>query len=228
MKKLRPNNINYKFVSRSSQANTFIITPEIQKLSNRCFTILYDMLQLPVEYLYCEHDLNKEISKVLVTCVCRCGNIFTKTYSNMLKSPSCNCTMYQYKKGSENYQYTGVGKLSGKKFAAIKMNSAVRNLEFTITQDYIYEVLLTQDFKCVYSGRILDETNMSLDRIDPKIGYVVDNIQWVHKDVNSMKWDLTHNQFLSWCKRIANPIKSNRNYAKVAVPKTKVWNRVLI
>lgn len=31
----------------------------------------------------------------------------------------------------------------------------------------------------------------SLDRIDSSKGYTIDNVWWIHKQLNWMKWDLT-------------------------------------
>jgi hypothetical protein len=44
----------------------------------------------------------------------------------------------------------------------------------------------------------------SLDRINSDIGYFKDNIQWLHKDVNKMKWELGQERFLELCKIITN------------------------
>lgn len=43
----------------------------------------------------------------------------------------------------------------------------------------------------------------SLDRIDNNMGYVNGNVQWVHKDINFMKQDLTQLEFLNYCRLIA-------------------------
>lgn len=42
----------------------------------------------------------------------------------------------------------------------------------------------------------------SPDRIDSSLGYTKDNVQWVHKDVNTIKWDLSHDRFVKLCKTI--------------------------
>ncbi|MBU2060475.1 MAG: hypothetical protein KKH44_01330 [Bacteroidetes bacterium] len=39
----------------------------------------------------------------------------------------------------------------------------------------------------------------SLDRIDSNKKYVVNNIQWIHKDLNDMKWEFSHCYFLLMC-----------------------------
>jgi hypothetical protein len=44
----------------------------------------------------------------------------------------------------------------------------------------------------------------SLDRIDSSKSYNKNNIQWVHKDVNKMKWAFNQNHFIKFCKLIAN------------------------
>lgn len=48
------------------------------------------------------------------------------------------------------------------------------------------------------------ESTASLDRIDSSKPYVKDNVQWVHKVVNNMKWDFDQNEFIEWCKIIAS------------------------
>jgi hypothetical protein len=42
----------------------------------------------------------------------------------------------------------------------------------------------------------------SLDRIDPEVGYVPGNIQWVHKDVNRLKQNFTEPYLLRLCELI--------------------------
>lgn len=46
-------------------------------------------------------------------------------------------------------------------------------------------------------------SDKSLDRIDSKKGYVVGNVQWVHKDINRMKNTFPQDYFIQVCKQIA-------------------------
>ena len=63
---------------------------------------------------------------------------------------------------------------------------------------------LKQNKKCALSGIDLIfeanhgkiEGNISLDRIDSQKGYTINNVQWVHKDINFMKQDFAENYFL--------------------------------
>ena len=58
--------------------------------------------------------------------------------------------------------------------------------------------------KCSYTGLPLkfnSKTTMSdgtasIDRIDSSKDYTIDNIQWVHKKVNTIKMNLSENDFL--------------------------------
>ncbi|PWR40836.1 hypothetical protein DK292_16220, partial [Listeria monocytogenes] len=35
-------------------------------------------------------------------------------------------------------------------------------------------------------------------------GYTIDNVQWVHKKINIIKWHLSQKEFLYWCNLAAN------------------------
>lgn len=49
----------------------------------------------------------------------------------------------------------------------------------------------------------------SLDRIDNNKGYEEDNVQFLHKNINYMKW--THNQddFIELCRKVIKYAESN-------------------
>lgn len=156
-------------------------------------------------------------------CKCDCGN--EKTYSSdhltrkIQPVKSCGCL---YTKGivgaligSNHPQWTGCGDISGGWWTDHIIRSANgskgRNkLELTITIEYIWELFLKQDRKCALSGVDLDinikpkDNTASIDRIDSSKGYIVCNVQWVHKHVNLMKNKLSEEYFIDLCKRIAN------------------------
>ena len=46
------------------------------------------------------------------------------------------------------------------------------------------------------------ELNISIDRIDPHIGYILGNIQLVTTRVNILKHSLTEDELYWWCKNI--------------------------
>lgn len=40
--------------------------------------------------------------------------------------------------------------------------------------------------------------------IDSTKVYTIDNVQWVHKNINIMKWDISQEEFINWCGLIYN------------------------
>ncbi len=87
-----------------------------------------------------------------------------------------------------------------------------RNIEVKITKDDMLTQFEKQQRKCALTGVDLviylerdkyTQTTASLDRIDNTKGYLIDNIQWVHKKINALKNDFEQSEFIEWCKLIA-------------------------
>ena len=95
----------------------------------------------------------------------------------------------------------------------IQHGAKLRNLPVGITIEFAWNLYLAQRRKCALSGLLINfgsrwgEGSASLDRIDSKFGYVVGNVQWVHKDVNRMKMDLDQQHFLQLCAAITANLK---------------------
>jgi hypothetical protein len=83
-------------------------------------------------------------------------------------------------------------------------------LEFDLTNEYIHNLFLNQDQKCNLTGWEINLFNenqpitASLDRIDSKKGYIKNNVQWLHKDINCIKLDFSQGEFIRLCKDVAN------------------------
>lgn len=73
----------------------------------------------------------------------------------------------------------------------------------------LHDLLIKQNFKCIYTDEILiPGQNLSLDHIFsrkqyPDLIYDINNVQWVTKLVNSVKNELSHPDFINFCKYIA-------------------------
>lgn len=70
----------------------------------------------------------------------------------------------------------------------------------------IKQLLVSQDFKCVYTGKILTiAQNASLDHKIPKYRgglNKIENLHWTDVKVNvNLKRHLTHNEFLDLCQK---------------------------
>lgn len=108
------------------------------------------------------------------------------------------------------------GELNKTLFSHIKSKALERNLEFNLSQQFLWDLLVQQNFKCKLSGiQIYISTKIkngnpdfnfitaSLDRIDSKKGYFIGNVQWVHKDINKMKMDFPNEYFIQMCVEIS-------------------------
>lgn len=90
-------------------------------------------------------------------------------------------------------------------------SARVRGIEWDVNYEYLADLLIAQDFKCTLSGWNIDATKItnntaSLDRINSNQGYVVGNVQWVHKMVNMCKQNYSQEDFIKMCKAITNNI----------------------
>ena len=94
----------------------------------------------------------------------------------------------------------------------IQKSARQRNLEFNITMQEAWEIFIKQNQSCAVTGLPIHfetrsgrgDGNASLDRIDSSKGYTADNIQWVCKEVDKLKWDKTELELVQVCKKVIN------------------------
>jgi hypothetical protein len=149
-------------------------------------------------------------------CDCLCGskNVHTRidsVISGHIYSCGCKSRNRLSMIGSKNPAFNGVGEIGTTIIDNIKRGAVVRNLKFTLTKRYLWNLFKKQKFLCKLSGiplcfgrkRVTPETTASLDRIDSSKGYVRGNVQWVHKGINKMKQDLDNDYFIALCIKVA-------------------------
>jgi len=82
-----------------------------------------------------------------------------------------------------------------------------------LTTDMMMRLLTTQDGKCALSGieltcalqkGVVSKTNASIDRIDPKGTYTLDNVQLVCAALNKFRIDTPLGEFIDWCRKVAD------------------------
>jgi len=92
-----------------------------------------------------------------------------------------------------------------------KTGAETRGLDFTVSFEYLADLLIEQDFECALSGISLDamklNNNASLDRIDSSLGYIEGNVQWVTSEINMMKQAYSQERFIEVCKAVADKAK---------------------
>lgn len=138
-------------------------------------------------------------------CLCDCGNLVQYTSRRLTHDlvKSCGCQWHTL--GKNNPLWKGFGNLSSSQFSHIKSDAKRRNLEFNITIEDAWNLLVKQNYLCSITKIKICclDGSASLDRIDSSKGYTINNIQWVHRKINEMKWDYDQKDFIYWCKLVA-------------------------
>jgi hypothetical protein len=149
-------------------------------------------------------------------CKCDCGVIENVSSYKLTSNKKTACKKCTWKRNGLKMT-TGIGDINGKFIGTIKKGAVLRNLNYELDNSYLWELFLQQNKKCALSGLEISfgggigvkrtEITASLDRIDSNKGYTKDNVQWVHKHINKLKWDFPQNYFLDLVKRIAKHLK---------------------
>lgn len=133
---------------------------------------------------------------------CECGkeNVIRKGRVTSGKSAirSCGCL-----RGKNNWR--GFELISGTYWGQVKKGAEKRGLEMTVTIEDAWKQYEKQNGHCALSGVEIgfgEDQTASLDRIDSALGYTKSNVQWLHRDVNCMKWDLNQDKLVEWCELI--------------------------
>lgn len=88
-----------------------------------------------------------------------------------------------------------------------------RGYDWDLEPEDILKLYKDQEGRCALTGwpigwaeRGLAST-VSIDRIDSSEGYLLDNVQLLHKDVNMAKQQYSQDYFISMCEAVANKVK---------------------
>lgn len=133
-------------------------------------------------------------------CNCSCGNSTQISVVSFGKTKSCGCLL------QHNGKSKGYNEISGSLWYKIKNQAQKRGLKFEITIEEAWNLYILQNRKCALSNLEIGFGNMdsrnisaSLDRIDSSKGYVLNNVQWVHRKINFMKQNYTEKDFIYYC-----------------------------
>jgi len=101
----------------------------------------------------------------------------------------------------------------GRAIANARNRASKKEIPFDITKDYILSLFESQGGRCFYSDiqlnivkeneeRTHDPFKMSLDCIDPALGYVEGNVVWCAYCVNALKLKMTVESMVDVCREI--------------------------
>lgn len=143
-------------------------------------------------------------------CKCDCGNEYLVLGDQLRRGATSKCNLCRYKSRRLN------GKISSRLIHSLKWGARCRGIEFDekVNRDFLITLIQKQDYKCALSGLQISFANStyeqnhgmttaSLDRIDSSKPYLVNNVQWVHKDINKMKMNIPQPDFIRLCKVVA-------------------------
>lgn len=144
-------------------------------------------------------------NRVFWVCKCDCGNILNVS-SNSLKTgntKSCGCSRKKLLDGESSLN---------KVFRGYKSNAKNRNINFEIKKEFFKKITKKNCYYCNSepSNYRLEEHDISgyvyngIDRLDNNIGYTEENCVPCCSDCNTMKMDLSRQDFLSWVERVYN------------------------
>lgn len=142
-------------------------------------------------------------------CKCKCGGVLLVRGDNLRSGGSKNCKKCSDKRSVKIFNNT----IPNEYWRHLVKNAQSRGIKVQITPEESYVVLQNQKFKCNLTGMDIymcksckeykeGTTTASLDRIDSNKEYTIDNIQWIHKDLNLMKHTFSQSYFIKLCNLI--------------------------
>jgi len=156
------------------------------------------------------HVVKQVASKRKVTqwlCQCECGTQRIIHYGALTSGKRIQCRSCSAKSQRSPDEITETI------WGGIIKSALSRDIRFDISKEFGYSLFLSQDKKCALTGLPIQfaetmrghgkgETTASLDRIDSKKAYEIGNVQWIHKDVNRMKWAFEEPYFKHLCELV--------------------------
>lgn len=170
-------------------------------------------------------------SKRMFNVKCSCGREEFKRAAHLASGRCKSCKSCTSKRTAKNHPpptiFKGVGGLSRTHYSSIKHGAQRRDIKFDLTINYLWDLFLAQDKRCALTGLPLvlepsiknsnvnwDLITASVDRKNSDLGYIQDNVWWVHKEANRLKNNYPMSELLYWCNLI---VKKHDN------PEPSMW-----
>lgn len=155
---------------------------------------------LKCDSYYHERHVNGR-SLIFLNLTCQlCGHT-KKIKSTYFRNRQCFCKCAVKKKAQD----IGTPITPNAYFYSLKSGAKTRNIAVEISIEDILLLINKQNNKCALSGLDISfkDGSLSVDRIDSSKGYILDNIQCVHRDVNFMKNWYSQDRFIEICTKVA-------------------------
>lgn len=145
-------------------------------------------------------------------CLCECGKEKITRYRSLVNGFVTTCGQCPKPVGNQHPEWEGAGEISKSIWHQYRLGALARGIKFDVTVEQLWELFEKQKRKCTLTGwelyfppSLKDNKNRtaSLDRINSKHGYEIDNLQWVHRDVNKLKKNMDDQRFIELCLAVA-------------------------
>jgi hypothetical protein len=156
---------------------------------------------------------NDKFGKAIWLCRCDCGREKELNASAIKAKLTTSCGCHK----RNVCRRKGYELISWGFYRKLKKSALSRDYDFDVSMPYLWDLFCKQDRKCALTGInivLYPDSNKerlqtaSLDRIDSNKGYVVGNVQWVHKRINRLKNILSTEELVFWCRLI---VEKNAN-----------------
>lgn len=148
------------------------------------------------------HEASDRSGRSAWWCRCECGSEHEVSAINLKNGTSTCC----YDCG---HKVERTKKFPQTFWAKARSQAVSRGIEWSVTEEYCWKLFECQNERCALSGVELmfgdnePDRSASLDRIDSDQGYVEDNLQWIFKPLNVMKYRYDQSRFIELCKMVA-------------------------
>lgn len=144
-------------------------------------------------------------------CQCVCGNTVFCRGADLRQGKIKTCGCRSGIQNKRNWQ--GHGNIPKSYWSSLIRNAEQRDIAIELTPEDLDKLYMEQDRKCSLSGLPIafSDGSASLDRIDNTKGYAIQNVQWVHKDINKIKQTFTQSRFIELCEAVTRTQKCQSN-----------------
>lgn len=152
-------------------------------------------------------------SHIVFDCLCDCGREIEVRGNSLSSGNTKTCGCKSRRRGKDHPNFKGFEEISSSYWWSILNGAKGRDIEVKITIEEAWDIFIKQGRRCALTGRKLIFAKVrkknyiqtaSLDRIDSSGIYEISNVQWLHFQVNQMKWSLKQEDFIQVCKEVVS------------------------
>lgn len=140
----------------------------------------------------------------------KCGEVVSHLRRNYAVHSSLSSQPCKRCSNIDNHRAGMVGKVRVAWYNSFQKSALLRGLEWELTIEFVDALYELQEGRCAFSGLPIQwsEVNWnhsaSIDRIDNERGYLPDNVQLVHKEINMMRGSLSPERFVELCALVSD------------------------